>query len=79
MSSEPTVEECLRELREFWPRSGWLELQIDNHDPRYAVSWFRPALINGVLWDGAHWKRASDNVLSKVMDQVRQWHRENKQ
>jgi hypothetical protein len=79
LNTEPTISECLRELREHWPRSGRLELEVDRRSGTYAVSWIRPVLTNGVLCENVQWKRVSSDLLSECVAAVRAWHKETKQ
>jgi hypothetical protein len=71
MSSEPTVEECLRELREMFGDT-LCELRIRT----------RPIGLGDHIIDlpqNGEFAPIYAESLSEAMDQVRQWHRENKQ
>lgn len=69
MNTELTVEECLAELRETF--SGkWFQIKISFHlnRPWYWIAVYgKPRQGQGI------------ELLSEAMNQVRQWHQENKQ
>lgn len=67
MSSEPTVEECLAELREMFP-SKWFQIKISFHLDRL---WYWIAVY------GKPRQGLGIESLSEAMNQVRQWHKEN--
>lgn len=69
MSSEPTVEQTLLQLREIFPdRQVSVDISFPEHSntPRYYIQ----VGVNGQDFHGPK--------LSKLMNQVRQWHKENK-
>ena len=76
MSSEPTVEECLRELRETFPDKPLfvkdeIEWWADDIEPCRATV-IKIGFPDPVI-------QITGDSLSEAMDQLRQWHRENKQ
>lgn len=76
---EPTVEECLRELREMFPTYTYKRSVTmwnrNDEDPsvviHYKVHISEDHRSTGLLWEGYS--------LTEIMNQVRRWHRGNKQ
>jgi hypothetical protein len=64
MNNEPTVEECLSELSPMFP-----DVEIQSTTNARGTSWR--------IWLGMRGGNQYGSTLSKAMDQVRQWHKEN--
>lgn len=71
MNSEPTVEECLRELRELFPDVTFISVK--------AHIIYQPSMPQrpqaDIQIEGRGFRRES---LSEAMAIVREWHKENK-
>jgi hypothetical protein len=80
MNTEPTVEECLRELRDMFPDAKFITLSGD-----YVNRWSGEQTMSTRVQIASSWRDGQGGgffnapTLSEVMAAVRQRHEENKQ